>query len=149
LLVQLRPAIINMRLISAASDSPVTDARVVLYEIERAAPGRQGILVWGWFPSIYVETGMPPPTRHAIAHFLYGKNPSREFLRSTYMLDLLAERPQVIVDAHSRNLDKVFDSDPISDFPALDAYVRAHFRKVSSVSTTTGPVDIYARRDGL
>ena len=146
LLLQLRPAITTMRLISLASDSPVTDAKIVLYKIETLAPGSEGILVWGWFPSLYVETGRPPPTRHAIAHFLYGGNPSREFLRSTYMLDLVAERPQVIVDTHERILDRAFDSDPISDFPALDAYMRLHFAKVSRVNTSTGPVDIYVRK---
>jgi hypothetical protein len=135
-----------MRLISRASEAPVTDAKVVLYQVERVAPGSQGILVWGGFPSIYVETGRPPPTRHAIAHFLYGKNPSREYLRSTFMLDLLAERPQVIVDAHERNLDRVFDSDPISDFPALNDLVRSQFSLASRVETSTGPVEIYVRK---
>jgi hypothetical protein len=146
LLIQLRPAIDIMRLISRSSDGPVTDAKVVLYEIERVAPGSQGILVWGWFPSIYVETGRPPPTRHAIAHFLYGTNPSREYLRSTFMLDLLAERPQVIVDTHNRNLDRVFDSNPISDFPALNDLVRSRFSLASQVETSTGPVEIYVRK---
>jgi hypothetical protein len=147
LLMQMRPAFNIMRRVAQAPDSPVTDAKVVLSRIEKVAPGSQGILIWGWFPSLYVESGKPPPTRHAIAHFLYGTNPSREFLRSTFMLDLVAERPQVLVDAHNRRLDRIFNSNPITDFPALYDYVRAHFAWASHVDTSAGPVEIYARKN--
>jgi hypothetical protein len=146
LLIQIRPAVDAFRQMTQAAGSPVSVAKVVLSQIEKVAPGTPTILIWGWFPSLYVETDRPMPTRHSIAHFLYGNNPSREFLRATYMSDLEREPPQVIVDTHGRSLDRVFSSDPISDFPALNDYVRAHFALVSKVVTSTGPIEIYVRR---
>jgi hypothetical protein len=146
LLMNLGPAMGSLRHMLREQNPTESAAKFVLAQIGQVAPGSRGILVWGWFPSLYVESGVPPPTRHVISHFLNGGNPSREFLRSTYMADLLAERPQVFVDAHMTFLDSKFPRDPIRKFPALDEYVRAHFAWVCSLDTTLGPVDIYRRK---
>jgi hypothetical protein len=147
LVLNLIPAVSSMREMMTEPYPPAADAKLVLSRIEEVAPGSQGIAIWGWFPSLYVESGKPPATRHAIPHFLYGKNPSRDYLRSTYMADLLAERPQVFVDAHIRRLDRYFARDPISKFPALYDYVRANFTRACSVDTSSGPVEIYVRKN--
>ena len=146
LLFNLFPALSSMRHMMREPNPPASDAKIVLSRIEELAPGGQRIAIWGWFPSLYVESGIPPATRHAIAHFLYGKNPSRDYLRSTYMVDLLTEQPQVFVDAHIRLLDRSFARDPISRFPALHDYVRANFALVCSIDTSSGPVEIYLRK---
>jgi hypothetical protein len=147
LLLNLRPALVSLNHVLKEPNPSESAAKLVLSQIRRVAPGSRGILVWGWFPSLYVESGMPPPTRHVISHFLNGGSPSRDYLRSTYMADLVAERPQVFVDAHMTFLDSKFARDPVRKFPALDGYVRANFAWVCGIDTSLGPVDIYRRKE--
>lgn len=146
LAIQIEPAYATQSRLTQESLARNADAKVVLARIEQLAPGRQPIVVWGWFPALYVESGRPPPTRFAIAHFLCGTNPSRFNLREKFMLDLIAEQPQVLLDTHRRNLDRWFGTDPIGNFPELEQYVRAHFAWSSHIDTPMGPIEVYVRK---
>jgi hypothetical protein len=43
-------------------------------------------------PGLYVETGLPPATRHAICHFLIDPSPGREFPRARAISPTFARR---------------------------------------------------------
>ncbi|MBA4136009.1 MAG: hypothetical protein C0518_01680 [Opitutus sp.] len=65
--------------------------------VRAAAPDARSLAVWGWEPGLYVSLQLPPSTRHAINHFLLLPGPHRQYLRETFLTDLLIERPEVVV----------------------------------------------------
>jgi hypothetical protein len=68
-------------------------------EIDRVAPGARSMAIWGWMPSLHVQTGIAPATRHAISHYLIEPGPSQSHLRGSFMADIRREKPDLIVDA--------------------------------------------------
>lgn len=112
------------------------ESQQVSNAILRDAPSARSLTVWGWFPSLFVETGIPPSTRHAVYHFLILDTPSRDFLRKGFMEDFLRSGSEVFVEGGPI---------PLSSFPDLDAYVHDRFRLSQRMDTASGPVSIYTR----
>jgi hypothetical protein len=104
--------------------------------IHRACPTASSLTLWGWFPSLYVETGLPPSTRHGVYHFLTLATPSQAFLRKTFMDDLVKSGSEVVVDGGPI---------PLSSFPELETYVRGHFRLSETVNAASGAISVYVR----
>jgi hypothetical protein len=75
----------------------VSDQQWLLERFRAHAPHARSLAIWGWAPSLYVETGIPPATRHAIHHFLHAPHQARAFLRASFLRDLQAELPDAIV----------------------------------------------------
>ena len=113
----------------------------VLAEVQRLAPGPHTYAYWGWGPSIYVLTNTVPPTRHSHAYLMTAKSPDREFMRANFMEDLVRNPTDIFLDLYPTGMGMT----PLSDFPQLDAYVSAHFRRIGGFDTIRGPVVIYAR----
>ena len=104
--------------------------------IHRACPTASSLTLWGWFPSLYVETGLPPSTRHGVYHFLTLATPAQAFLRKTFMDDLVKSGSEVVVDGGPI---------PLSSFPELETYVRGHFRLSETVNASSGAISVYVR----
>ena len=116
--------------------SNIVEAHTVVAACRSAVADCSSVLVWGWHPSIYVELAQAPPTRHAIPHFLYTANPSSDFLRATFMQDLSANRPKLILELLGP-LDYAFTPAP-QFFPALSQYVADNY---TLAWTGTIPID--------
>ena len=57
------------------------------------------VAIWGWAPEIFVETGRSSATRHIIGHFLIAPNAALQTHRSTFLADLKANQPKLVIDA--------------------------------------------------
>jgi hypothetical protein len=113
---------------------PPEAAQEIAAAINRGAPMARSLTVWGWNPSLYVETGIPPSTRHAVYHFLTRDTPARDFLRKTYMEDLRRSRSEVFIEGIQA---------PLGSFPELEAFVRSNYHFWKKFETASGPVSIY------
>jgi len=101
-----------------------TSARVVLQQVHAVAPGAHSLLAWGWFPSLYVEGGITPPDREVISQFLDNGLPGEDARRATFLAELSAAPPDVIVDSSERGMEQMFGLSPrMQRFPALAALV--------------------------
>jgi hypothetical protein len=102
------------------------------------------IVVWGWMPEYYVETGTIMATRDANSFYQYSAGPYRDYFRDRFMSDLDADPPVVVVDAVAPAQFSYTDeaTQGIESFPRFAAYVRAHYALAADVSG----VRIYARR---
>ena len=108
------------------------------------------MVVWGWMPGLYVETGIPPGTRHAVCHFVIDPGPSRDRLRASFLGDIQREAPDVIVDAIA---DGCFRwgwgrRERLDSFPELALLVQRDYTLVEERSFGEGgdPVRVYVRR---
>lgn len=104
--------------------------------IHRADPTARSLTIWGWFPSLYIETGLPPSTRFGVYHFLTLDTPSRDLLRKSFMEDLLKSDSDVFFEGGPI---------PLSSFPELEAYVHSHFASSQQLQTPSGTVSLYVR----
>jgi hypothetical protein len=105
-------------------------------------------------PALYVRTGMAPGTRHTISHYQIDEGPAREHMRASFLDDVRAERPDVIVDAVA---DGCFlwtwdATSRLESFPELFEFVTANYDLVSELTLDEdgpyGPVRIYALKPG-
>jgi hypothetical protein len=130
-----------------------TPERRIARMILAAAPGAHRMVVWGWMPSLYVETGIAPGTRHAVGHFVIEPGPARPHLRATLLADVRRERPEVIVDAVAAGCFRWTwgAGERLASFPDLAAYVgRNYVLQVEQRLEPGGdPVRIYVSREYL
>jgi hypothetical protein len=113
--------------------SPESAERVAA-AIRRADPTARSLTIWGWNLSLYIETGLPPSTRHGTFHFLILDSPSRDFLRKTFMEDLIRSGSEIFVESGPI---------PLSTFPELEAYVHNNFSVSQKLDTPSGPISVY------
>jgi hypothetical protein len=112
-------------------DADATPPRLFAGAVRERAPGARTMIVWGWMPSLYLESGLACATRHAIGHFLIDPVPSREFLRQSFLADLRNNRPDVFVDAVASGCFVWYwemKTSGMESFPELAAYVNEHYR---------------------
>ena len=131
-----------------------TPAREIVREIKSISPDAKRMAVWGWMPSLYVQTGIPPATRHAICHFLIEPSPARAHLRASFLADIRREKPELIIDAVAAGCFcwSGWDSTKrLHSFPELDAYVKQNYLLVSekNVGDEDDPVRFYVSREYL
>jgi len=131
------------------------NARRMVQEIRSVAPGAKSMVVWGWMPSLYVESGIPPATRHTICLFLIEPGPARSHLRAGFLADIRREKPDVIVDAMAGGCflwRDGWDTKRLSYVPELDDYVRQNYEIVSEKwygLANPEPVRFYVSREYL
>jgi hypothetical protein len=113
---------------------PPEPTEQVAAAIRRADPAARSLTIWGWFPSLYIETGLPPSTRHGVYHFLTLDTPSRDYLRRSFMEDLRYSGSEIFVEGGPI---------PLSSFPELEAYVHSSFSLSQRLDTPSGQVSVY------
>src|SRR5262249_25758868 len=134
-------------MLRAAALADTTAERRLGTVIRQAAPSARKMAVWGWMPSLYVETGLVPATRHVVGHFVIDPSPGRSRLRTTLLQDLERERPDVIVDAVAPGcfMWSWSSAERLESFPALAALVQGRYSLASEVALAASqdPVRIY------
>lgn len=128
-------------------------ARLIAREIRTLCPDASGMAVWGWMPCFYVETGIPPATRHTICHFLIDPSPGRDHLRASFLADIRRERPALIVDAVAAGCFRwKWDSTKrLPSFPELNEYVLRNYVLAAeqNVGEEDDPVRLYVSSEYL
>ena len=107
--------------------------------------------VWGWMPTLYIQSGLASATRQTISHFLIDAGPSRDFIRRQFLQDVQANRPDVIVDAVASGCFVWYweiETSRLESFPAFAAYVKENYvLAVTIVTDPTGvPFRIFVRK---
>ncbi len=108
------------------------EASPVASEIAKYARRGEPIVVWGWQPKYYVETGTIQGTRYAhSARAMEGFAPRHDYFLSLFLEDFDRTRPVVFADSgHKYQPREEFDPD---QFPALAARLAAGYRKVADI----------------
>lgn len=124
---------------------------VVAREIKHRAPGASTLVVWGWMPTLYLQSGLHSATRHTISHFLIDAGPQRDFLRRQFLQDVRAARPDVIIDAVSSDCFTWYwpvASSGLESFPEFAAYVWGNYHLVLSVTSDQAgvPLRVFVRK---
>jgi hypothetical protein len=132
------PAVGTLVAAQAASLHPVS-AR--LRELVR--PG-DTMLVWGWFPRLYTESGIPQGTREANNYREIELTTMLRFFRDRTLRDLRKNQPAFIVDAVCPGSFNYVDRRVagLDTFPELAAYVAKNYR----LREDLGGYLIYERR---
>jgi hypothetical protein len=134
-----------------ANDAASSPQRLFAGSIQDRAPRARTMMVWGWMPSLYLESGLSCATRHAIGHFLIDPVPSREHLRQTYLADLKRNQPDVFVDAIATGCFVWYwdvKTSGMESFPELAAYVNEHYRLAGkpTMDPAGTPLRIFVRK---
>jgi hypothetical protein len=135
-------------------------AQFLARQIDSIAPEINGLAVWGWMPALYVLKQTPPASRHAICHYLLEPGPAMAHMRATFLVDIVRERPELIVDAvapgcfvwnwdREGNLRRPDYRCRIDSFPELNEYVQRHYVLVSELGMKEAPVRCYLSREYL
>ncbi|MDB6169885.1 MAG: hypothetical protein JWM88_2749 [Verrucomicrobia bacterium] len=111
---------------------------------ELARPG-DTLMVWGWFPRLHTESGLPQGTRESNNYREIEAIPMRTFFRERTLRDLRKNQPAFLVDAVCEGSFNYTDRRVagLQVFPELQDYVAAHYR----LEEELGGYRIYLRND--
>lgn len=127
--------------------------RLVSDGMDAIAPDIKSLVVWGWMPSLYVEKGIAPATRHAICHFLIDPGPAQARLREGFLSDIRREKPDMIVDVVAGGCFRWYwdCTRRMGCFPELLEYVQTHYVLSAElgVKSPVNPVRFYLSREYL
>jgi hypothetical protein len=102
------------------------------------------LAVWGWLPSLYVETALPQGTRDGNTSWAIMASPQREYYRQRFLADLQRNNPDLFVDAVGRG--SPFFTDRLTtgheSFPSLREFIHGHYQLVAE----QGYVRVYAKK---
>ena len=70
--------------------------------LQKTAPVRS-LAIWGWTPSVYVRTGIPPATRDAVAAYVMRKGPFQPYFQKRFLEDLRDSRADLFIDSSTRD----------------------------------------------
>lgn len=73
---------------------------VARYISQHQQPG-DALVMWGWDPTLFVETGLPQGTREACIPYLLASWPLQDFYIDRFVRDMTTRRPTWFVDAVS------------------------------------------------
>jgi hypothetical protein len=109
-----------------------------------AAPGSR-IVIWGWMPEYYVQTGTVMATRDAQTGPQIVPGPYQDYFRQRFMSDIRTHAPSVFVDAVApdsyRFTERAAQGHEI--FPALATFISEHYVLKEEVAG----VRIYTAKD--
>ena len=109
------------------------------------APG-EALAIWGWRSSLYVETGLRQATRQAHSEAQLLPGPWQNYFLRRYLEDFESSNPPVFADAVGPGNFRFQDRRWAHEiFPALNAWVQAHYTQVAEVDDTR----LYVRNDRL
>ena len=109
-----------------------------------ASPGER-LAIWGWLPSLYVQTGLPQGTRDGNTYWAILPSPQQEYFRQRFFDDLVRNQPALFVDAVGEG-SFLFSNRTLNgheDFRALADYVQRHYQLVTDASYAR----LYVRKD--
>lgn len=123
-----------------AHTEPEPDYGGVTAALRRAAADNDRVFVWGNSPQVYVLAERPMGTRFSFCNYQTGISPGTRTEKGDadprvnslpdawddLFLDLEGRQPRWILDAAAAGWDG-YGPFPISRYPRLDAYVRAHY----------------------
>ncbi len=124
-------ALSRSAVVLAGAAAPEETSRVAA-EVAKYAKPSEPIVVWGWQPKYYVDTGTIQGTRYAhSARAMEGFAPRHDYFLSLFLEDFDRTRPIVFVDSgHKYEPREEFHPDR---FPALAARLAGGYRKVADV----------------
>lgn len=101
---------------------------------ELARPG-DTLVVWGWYPWLYPETGLNQGLRDAHTYNQIAARPMQRFYRDRAMRDLRKNQPAFVVDAVAPSSFVFTDraTAGMAIFPEFAAYVNEHYRFVEEI----------------
>jgi hypothetical protein len=93
-----------------------------------ARPG-DTLAMWGWCPSLYVETALPQGTREAHSYWQIRPSALRAYYRERYLADLERNPPTFFVDAVGPGAFSFIDRprEAHETWPELEEYVRCNY----------------------
>ncbi|MEO7415377.1 MAG: hypothetical protein ABIZ81_18685, partial [Opitutaceae bacterium] len=121
------------------------EPRTVLADIVRLYAGPTSrMAIWGWLPSLYVETGVPQGTRDGNTSWAMMPSPHRQYYLQRFLADLERNAPDLFVDAVGFGSRFYPDRAQAGheSFPALQSYIIDHYQ----LAADGGYARIYAKK---
>ena len=99
--------------------------------------------VWGWVPSYYVETGIPPATFNAVTFGESEPGILQGYYRKHYLDEIRKSRPAIFIDAVADGAFKHWNENAIvpthESFPELAKFIDENYVLWSSIRITNVP----------
>jgi hypothetical protein len=103
--------------------------------------------IWGWSPSLYLQTGLIPASRHLVTYYAIEPSPNRDYFRSKLLDDLRSCMPKVFVDTIAPGFFKWkwSEADRLDGFGELNRFIFDNYKLAEELSRSDGldPVRIY------
>jgi hypothetical protein len=103
--------------------------------IKELAPRGERMVIWGWSPIFYLETGLIPGTRETIAQMSMFDYPNQKYYRARFLADMMESNPLVFADTDSSIFPphKVLNRYGHEKFPELAAHVARNYDLVQTL----------------
>lgn len=107
-------------------------------------PGAK-LAIWGWLPTLHVQTGLPQGTRDGNTYWAITPSSQREYFRERFLSDMMGNKPALFVDAIGGEsfLFSNRAADGHEAFPPLANYIQDNYRLI----VDTGSARLYAQKD--
>lgn len=109
-----------------------------------ARPG-DTLAIWGWSPTLYVETGLPQAVRDGHVQRQIEVSPQQGYFLARYLRDLERNTPPIFVDVVGPGCFPLEDRARYGHqaYPALNRYIERHYTHVQDIRYAR----IYLRND--
>lgn len=130
-----------------ATKAPAVDASSTAVAVLAYAYPGERLAVWGWRPSLFVQTGLVPATRVPHSQREIESVEQFSYYRPRYLADVQKHKPVVFVDAVGPKQFAYVDRSKLGHetFRELAHFVKRFYQQVPSGT----PVRIYVRQDRL
>jgi hypothetical protein len=127
----------------AANHGMLQRGEVAREVLKHARPG-EALGIWGWYPTLWIQTGMVQATRDGNNWRQLEYTGLQPYYRARYMADLTRSRPPVLVDAAGEgNFAFSSRANGHECFSELDGYLRSNYRLAADVKA----MRVYVRND--
>ena len=112
-------------------------------------PHGGSLLVWGWMPQWYTETGLNPAAHETHTYAQIVDTRLRPWMRDRLLHDVVADRPEIVMDAVIGRSFTFNDphTDSIASFPQLKAYVDKNYQALAGGYANPGCPTTWTRND--
>lgn len=115
--------------------------------IRQAAPIGSSMVVWGFSPDLYLQSGMIPSTRFGFTSWQIENTRMRDVFVEQFVADMDRTKPKIFVDAIAPGMFYTSPIDPAVQGHDANARVKAVVARDYTLATALRGVRIYRRTD--
>ena len=103
------------------------------------------LAIWGYRPSIFLETGLYQATRENVSYYQINPNPFQKYYRSMFLSDIKRNQPEIFMDVVGKSNWDYYDPgvNGLHTFPKLLRYIQDNYLEVGNIEQ----IRLFVRKD--
>ncbi len=115
--------------------------------LKRSSTAGDSLAIWGWYPRLHIESGLPQGTRDGYTYWSIEPSPVRDYHRRMFLSDLKKNEPVFFVDAVGSQ--SYYFTDRLTEGHETVPELRDYIEKNYSLLIDFGYSRFYVRREQL